>query len=415
MKKRLKSYLKLNLISLFFIAVSFISVTLAWFAYSGVVRGSVDIPVKAWYIQMEKDGHKVSNDIVITLDEIYPGMDTVYETLRIQNLGDSDANLHYEIMSARILGDSENDYPITNLEDSLYVEDLLSHYFPFNINMSVSKHHVTSGGDEASFDVSVSWPLDSDDDEWDSEWGNKAYEFLRLERLNEIQRPSIHIVISVVAEQDIGNNVSSDARFALGKMILFNPVTNQRCTIIGSGCISTNVIDINNTLGDETVTLLPTPMGVYPTGTYSGIVTNYDTLFESAISSWTVDARALKIEDIMKIIALDVKNSILVRDNLSDAIIGSIKTSEQLERELIKVTEYKGYYKFENDDRFGFLSSSGCYWFDDIFEEDEDIPSKAFALEEIDEFNAMIYGRGVNSSCKVIPVIIADKSDLNIP
>jgi hypothetical protein len=53
-KARHKSYLRLNLVSLFFVLVSFISVTLAWFAYSGLANVATEIDVKAWYIEFEK-------------------------------------------------------------------------------------------------------------------------------------------------------------------------------------------------------------------------------------------------------------------------------------------------------------------------------------------------------------------------
>jgi hypothetical protein len=55
MKKKTKLYLRLNLISLFFVAVSFISVTLAWFVYSGLSTVKTEVNVKAWYIELEKE------------------------------------------------------------------------------------------------------------------------------------------------------------------------------------------------------------------------------------------------------------------------------------------------------------------------------------------------------------------------
>ena len=83
--RRRKSYIKLNLLSLFFTAVSFISVTLAWFAYSGLAKAETEINVKAWYIELSKDGKVTSNNIVISLDEIYPGMETVHEVVEVKN------------------------------------------------------------------------------------------------------------------------------------------------------------------------------------------------------------------------------------------------------------------------------------------------------------------------------------------
>ena len=60
MEKKYKVYVKLNLMSVFFIALSFISITFAWFAYSGLAKVSTDIGVSAWYIQFKQGETDVS-------------------------------------------------------------------------------------------------------------------------------------------------------------------------------------------------------------------------------------------------------------------------------------------------------------------------------------------------------------------
>ena len=87
MDRKHKAYLKLNVMSLFFIAVSSISVTLAWFAYSGIAKVSTEVDVQSWLIEFEKNNTTVSNDIVISLDDIYPGMEIMHETIKIKNKG----------------------------------------------------------------------------------------------------------------------------------------------------------------------------------------------------------------------------------------------------------------------------------------------------------------------------------------
>ena len=138
MKKKTKLYFRLNLISLFFVAVSFISVTLAWFVYSGLSTVSTEVNVKAWYIELEKDGEAVSNNIVISLDDIYPGMATMEEEIKIKNLGDSDAQVKYQIASVRILDKEQDNYVINDSVTSDYVEDKISHDYPFHINVNLS-------------------------------------------------------------------------------------------------------------------------------------------------------------------------------------------------------------------------------------------------------------------------------------
>ena len=128
MKKKTKLYLRLNIMSLFFVAVSFISVTLAWFVYSGLSRVTTEVAVKAWYIEIKKEGdpefNKDSNNVVVSFDDIYPGMQTVEEEIKIKNFGDSDAMLKYEIASIRIL---DNELASSELLTSSAIEDKISH------------------------------------------------------------------------------------------------------------------------------------------------------------------------------------------------------------------------------------------------------------------------------------------------
>ena len=71
MKSRYRVYWKVNLASIFFIVLSFVSVTLAWFAYSGLSNLSTEMGVKAWNIELNKNGEQLSSDMVISLTEIY--------------------------------------------------------------------------------------------------------------------------------------------------------------------------------------------------------------------------------------------------------------------------------------------------------------------------------------------------------
>ena len=133
MDKKHKRYLKLNLMSLFFAGVSFISITLAWFAYSGLATVETVINVKAWQIEFKKGENKQNSLINVTLNDVYPGMQVKNEIININNLGDDDATLDYEIKSARIFDDT------VTASSQQELEDILSHNYPFKINMSLSQ------------------------------------------------------------------------------------------------------------------------------------------------------------------------------------------------------------------------------------------------------------------------------------
>ena len=136
MKDKYKTYAKINILSLFFIAVSFISVTLAWFAYSGLTSVATEIGVKAWYIKFDKKTDPESNNIIISLDDVYPGMETKSERVKISNLGDSDASISYSILSAKLLGKNIEE----KITDPKELEDALAHNYPFHINIDLDRN-----------------------------------------------------------------------------------------------------------------------------------------------------------------------------------------------------------------------------------------------------------------------------------
>lgn len=406
--KKYKLFLRINFVSLLFLVISFISVTLAWFAYSGLLNVATEINVKAWYIELEKDGQLVSNEIIVSLAEIYPGMETVKEVVNIKNLGDSDAQVRYSLISARILDDPEHNYVINDITTSEYVEDLLSHEYPFHINMNLTKRYVLSKGEESIFEISISWPLDSGDNELDSLWGTAAYVFYQNEENKKNQdpeyqiRPSIQIIISLVAEQYLETDIASDYRYNLGDTVLFDVVTNSICSEVSSTCLETYIIDVNNTLSDEIVTLLPNPNNVYLNGSYH----DYDSLFNTITNDWTVNTRPLLVEDLLKIISTDIINSFLIREELSDAIIGNLNYDNRMSIELNKAISYNGYYRFINE-KFPYLVATNCYWTNSEYDS-----LNSFAVKVNDENTSKLYNESKTSSCNVVPVILVNKLNL---
>ena len=406
MNKKHKAYLKLNIMSLFFVVVSFISITLAWFAYSGFANVETEVDVKAWYIDFKQDDESVSNDIVISLSEIYPGMETISEKINIQNLGDSDAEIKYEIKSARIFNE---EIDISTLEEGL-IEDKLSQQYPFHINIGLSDYHVAAQTGASEFEVSVSWPLEADNDELDSVWGNAAYEFQKSEEAKKLADPNydirtaLKIVISVTAEQYLENNESPDPKYELGETVLYDVVNNKPCNQLSSTCLTTYVIDTNNKLGDVNVTLLPSLYRTYEAGTYN----DYDNILNNITADWAVSTRPLVVQDLLNIISNDVIDSKLIRNNLSDVVIGNLNYQNRMDTMINNTINYNGYFSFNNQ-RFSDLSSTRCYWIDSQYGTD-----KAFALEKVNDTTSRIYGNDINNSCSIIPVIIVSKSNLNM-
>jgi hypothetical protein len=408
MKKKTKLYLRLNLISLFFVAVSFISVTLAWFVYTGLSRVTTEVAVKAWYIELENEGKPVSNNVVISLDDIYPGMETLEEEIKIKNFGDSDAMIKYEISSVRILGDEAHNYVASQSLPSNFIEDKISHEYPFHINMNLSKKYVLAKTDEATFKVSISWPLDSGNDALDSFWGTEAYKFkLAEQEKKELDKnyqinSSIKLEISLTAEQYIETPEVSDPKYRLGNEILYDVSENKVCDVESATCIRTNVIDTNNTLCDSTITLLPKITQNYSLGNYNDI----NTIYQNYVSSWNATTRLLNISDVLHVVSRDLKDSVLVRPNVSDFIIGNVSYQDRLDKVVLSATSNQGYFKFLN--KYSYFYSDNCYWLNSEY----DI-NNSFAVQVFDQNSMKISGINKLETCKFVPVIIGNKPNFN--
>lgn len=393
MNEKYKKYAKLNLISLFFIAVSFMSITLAWFAYSGLTDVATEIGVKAWYIKFDK---KIdSSNIVISLDDLYPGMETKSEKVKISNFGDSHAQISYSILSARLLNNKLED----TIKDPMELEDALSHNYPFHINISLDKPYAEMHDGESEFTVSISWPLDSKKDDLDSEWGSNSYKYMEEQlKLPEEERESqIKIVISLKAEQYVGDIGPSNTLYNIGDMILLNTETGKKCNTLleSEHCIKTNIIEFNDT--EKKVTLLPDLYETYESPSFD----NYNTALSNVTTGWNVTVKPLEIRHLLNIVSTDIMDSVLVRETYSDRVIGNLKLESRLETEINETIDKKGYYRFVNN-RFPYLISNKCYWINTEYDDDN-----AFTLNKIDDTYSMIYkeNKSTENACSVVPVI----------
>ena len=63
--------------------------------------------------------------------------------------------------------------------------------------MTVDKTQLENTNGEGLFIISVEWPYESGDDEADTYWGEKAYEFYQ----NNPDKSSLHLSLFLIAEQ----------------------------------------------------------------------------------------------------------------------------------------------------------------------------------------------------------------------
>lgn len=202
MKKMINFILKkIKLRTLIVLAVLLMFNTYAWFIYSTRVRGSLTAHIVSWDLEFIAGEEEITTNIAFDVDRIYPGMDTYTKTVTANNKGEMAAKLTYEILSVTILGETTQKGEIIDLEevDSDYLEDMIKNNYPFCIEIVISNEDLIAGSGTGDFVISLTWPFESNNDEWDTEWGEKAYEFYSLNP-GEI---SIHIELEITAMQKL--------------------------------------------------------------------------------------------------------------------------------------------------------------------------------------------------------------------
>ena len=80
--------------------------------------------------------------------------------------------------------------------------------------------------------------------------------------------------------------------------------------------------------------------------------------------------------------------------------------TNRLNTELLKATNYNGYYQYLSN-KYSFITSNTCYWIKTSYNNE-----KAFAFVREDANHGKVYGELKSANCGIIPVIIARKSNI---
>lgn len=186
---------RVKLSTLLMLIVTFSSSTFAWFIYATKVDSGITAHVKAWNVLFEVGDDEIEENMHFDVSDLYPGMMTYTDSVSVKNKGETHAELSYEIVSYTIFGvkyEVGNSGILTN--DDLK-QSLLNDY-PFKTAITLSSNIISPNSTE-SFSLVVSWTYDSGDDEKDTLWGTKAYDYHALHP----DLPSISIELKVVATQ----------------------------------------------------------------------------------------------------------------------------------------------------------------------------------------------------------------------
>lgn len=182
-KECLKKVKPIHLLILIFLLIFN---TYAWFIYATEVSTGLSVHVKSWKILFKNDDNPIVDYININVDNIYPGMEDYVNELKAYNLSENNAKVSYEILSARIL-DTEyksiEGYQHEKLEvpkdakSSAELAEMLKTDFPFKLIVTIDNEVLDAEVGMTTYTIKLYWPYESGNDELDTEWGNKAYEY----------------------------------------------------------------------------------------------------------------------------------------------------------------------------------------------------------------------------------------------
>ncbi len=176
MYKVLKIMKKIKIRNLIILILLLVFNAYAWFVYTTKVSLDLSAHVSSWDVQfVAKDGG-VSSDMIIKVEKVYPGMEDFEKIIEVQNRGEVNVELSYEIESVRIMDETieKNDETGVTSES---IEEKLKKDYPFKINIVKDDSNLITGSGNGSFKITVVWPYESGDDEADTNWGRKAYEY----------------------------------------------------------------------------------------------------------------------------------------------------------------------------------------------------------------------------------------------
>ena len=168
--------------------------TYAWFIYATRVSSEISVHISSWNVEFSVGEDETITNLVIAVERIFPGMETTEKNVTVRNKGEIKAELNYQIMSLKVLDES---YRVgENITQEELVNKITNEY-PFKIIVSKDDTLLKEGTGEGAFCVTVEWPFESGNDELDTLWGNKAYEYYSTNP----EAKSIEIEIDLIAQQ----------------------------------------------------------------------------------------------------------------------------------------------------------------------------------------------------------------------
>ena len=184
---------KIKLRTLLMLAILLSCNTFAWFIYATKVSNNISAYVRSWKVNFIVGDNNIEETLSFDIESVYPGMPDTEQVITAENDSDLRANLAYEIVSASILGETYTTDTMTSAE----IEELIKIKYPFKLNIEIENGSMEANGGKDNINFNFTWPFESGDDELDTKWGYKAYQY----KEENPDSKSIILIIKVTATQ----------------------------------------------------------------------------------------------------------------------------------------------------------------------------------------------------------------------
>ena len=77
------------------------------------------------------------------------------------------------------------------------IEEQLAEDYPFSITLAISTSSMVAETGSTTYEITIAWPYESGDDELDTEWGTRAYDF----KQDNPTDPCISLVVKIYITQ----------------------------------------------------------------------------------------------------------------------------------------------------------------------------------------------------------------------
>lgn len=194
MEKIVKIIKKVKIRNILILILLIIFNTYAWFIYATRVATDISVHIASWNVEFATGEDETTTNILVQVDRAYPGMENYLKEITVKNKGEMKAKLDYKIKSLKVMDDK---YVVGGNTTDEELKNKIETEYPFKINITKDDSELSQGIGDGKFSISVEWPYESGDDEKDTLWGNKAYEYYKTNP----DKKSIEIQLELVAKQ----------------------------------------------------------------------------------------------------------------------------------------------------------------------------------------------------------------------